>query len=289
MNITQPSSDLDEPSTSVLSTSSQTHVEFNNAQSQSPHTKMTAWSAEQADGAALPAEGGVDHNINPAPAVETAQRISDTSQIGRPNISGQSRSDRPPPPKCMQSCIESIESCTQNIVAIQRARRAEPGTGRSATARERRSTPSQEGNDPDGIHHPLLGVRRVRMASLQSSHTAESSRRYSRTRAEGIGLLVGFVILWLMSIWSYIVVISKGPGLVKDYVPESDLSSSGSAGRRMARPTRAPAVLCASSSCTHSDTWSDTCCSSKWPCQRKYAGCVAAISVLQRRSREVRW
>lgn len=41
-------------------------------------------------------------------------------------------------------------------------------------------------------------------------------------REEGLAVLVGFVVLWLMTIWSYVTVVLKGPGLVKDYVMQSE-------------------------------------------------------------------
>lgn len=42
------------------------------------------------------------------------------------------------------------------------------------------------------------------------------------TRSEGIGFLVGFHILWLLTIWSYIKVIVTGPGYVRDHVEICD-------------------------------------------------------------------
>lgn len=40
--------------------------------------------------------------------------------------------------------------------------------------------------------------------------------------ASAVGLLVGFNILWLMTIWTYVKVILTGPGLVRDHVNISD-------------------------------------------------------------------
>ncbi len=50
------------------------------------------------------------------------QHTADTQELGTTTTAARqpqksvSRKDRPPPPKCMQSCITSIESCTQNVV-----------------------------------------------------------------------------------------------------------------------------------------------------------------------------
>ncbi|KAF6749696.1 hypothetical protein DFP72DRAFT_535029 [Ephemerocybe angulata] len=58
-----------------------------------------------------------------------------------------------------------------------------------------------------------IGVLVVPM--LQEKRTAEGSRR------EGIGLLVGFSILWTWMLWSYIKVILTSPGYARDYVPKT--------------------------------------------------------------------
>ncbi|KAF5334879.1 hypothetical protein D9611_010041 [Ephemerocybe angulata] len=58
-----------------------------------------------------------------------------------------------------------------------------------------------------------IGVLVVPM--LQAKPAAEGSRR------EGIGLLVGFGILWSWMLWSYIKVILTSPGYAKDYVPKT--------------------------------------------------------------------
>lgn len=42
------------------------------------------------------------------------------------------------------------------------------------------------------------------------------------TRAEGVGLLVGFHVLWLMAIWAYTKVFTTGPGFVRDHLDVSD-------------------------------------------------------------------
>ncbi|KAF6749698.1 hypothetical protein DFP72DRAFT_535091 [Ephemerocybe angulata] len=58
-----------------------------------------------------------------------------------------------------------------------------------------------------------IGVLVVPM--LQAKSAAEGSRR------EGIGLLVGFSILWIWMLWSYVKVILTSPGYAKDYVPKT--------------------------------------------------------------------
>ncbi|KAF5334991.1 hypothetical protein D9611_010050 [Ephemerocybe angulata] len=58
-----------------------------------------------------------------------------------------------------------------------------------------------------------IGVLVVPM--LQEKPAAEGSRR------EGVGLLVGFSVLWIWMLWSYIKVILTSPGYAKDYVPKT--------------------------------------------------------------------
>ncbi|KAF5334978.1 hypothetical protein D9611_010038 [Ephemerocybe angulata] len=58
-----------------------------------------------------------------------------------------------------------------------------------------------------------IGVLVVPM--LQAKPAAEGSRR------EGIGLLVGFSVLWSWMLWSYIKVILTSPGYAKDYMPKT--------------------------------------------------------------------
>ncbi|PWN35630.1 zf-DHHC-domain-containing protein, partial [Meira miltonrushii] len=47
-------------------------------------------------------------------------------------------------------------------------------------------------------------------------------QRATATRSEGIGFLVGFHILWLLTIWSYIKVVITGPGYVRNHVEICD-------------------------------------------------------------------
>ncbi|KAF5334930.1 hypothetical protein D9611_010047 [Ephemerocybe angulata] len=58
-----------------------------------------------------------------------------------------------------------------------------------------------------------IGVLVVPM--LQEKSAAEGSRR------EGIGLLIGFAIVWTWMLWSYVKVILTSPGYAKDYVPKT--------------------------------------------------------------------
>ncbi len=71
------------------------------------------------------------------------------------------------------------------------------------------------------LYHSVLGLSGFCLAIVQSAHP-QNRQGMCWDKVGGIGLLVGFVVIWLMTIWSYVTVVSKGPGLVKDYVPESD-------------------------------------------------------------------
>lgn len=216
------SSDIGDRTVSVLSTSSQTHVDSNNALPQSPPTKMTAGSPKQAQDSELTASSGLDQDMIPAPVIPTAQHIPDTAQVGRLTATASRRTDRPPPPACMQNCIASIESCTQDIVRFNE--RVEQNRVQ-AQARRR------ENGDPLVARKAMIPMVFIILSWVFVAFVWRVCSRLIQqnppgivlgTRSEGIGLLVGFVILWIMSIWSYVVVISKGPGLVKDYVAESD-------------------------------------------------------------------
>jgi palmitoyltransferase len=57
------------------------------------------------------------------------------------------------------------------------------------------------------------------------ANAIRQQERATATRAEGIGFLVVFNILWLLTIWSYIKVVVTGPGYVRDHVEISDQPS----------------------------------------------------------------
>uniref|UniRef100_V5GP88 Palmitoyltransferase n=2 Tax=Kalmanozyma brasiliensis (strain GHG001) TaxID=1365824 RepID=V5GP88_KALBG len=122
----------------------------------------------------------------------------------------------------MQNCISSIESCTQDIVRFNE--RVEQNRVQAQAQR-------QENGDPVVARKAMIPMVFIILSWVFVAFVWRVCSRLIQqnpagailgTRSEGIGLLVGFVILWMMSIWSYVVVISKGPGLVKDYVAESD-------------------------------------------------------------------
>ncbi|CDW98112.1 hypothetical protein [Sporisorium scitamineum] len=217
----QSFSDVDDRTTSALSTSSQTHVDFNDAHPHSPRSKMMAWSTKQAEPAA---RTDVPYRQQTIPTSEAGNVPSaiDTSQVGRPTASRPKRADRPPPPECMQSCIESIESCTQNVVRFNERMEL----NRAQAEQQRR-----DNGDPVVARKAMIPMVFVILSWVFLAYVWRLCSRLIQqnpqgavlgTRQEGIGLLIGFVVLWLMTIWSYVVVISKGPGLVKDYVAESD-------------------------------------------------------------------
>ncbi|KAF6750358.1 vacuole protein [Ephemerocybe angulata] len=79
-----------------------------------------------------------------------------------------------------------------------------------------------------------VGVLVVPM--LQERPAAEGSRR------EGIGLLIGFAILWIWMLWSYIKVIVTSPGYAKDYVPQTPKPPQGGTGRSLDLIRSTPAV-----------------------------------------------
>ena len=219
----QSHSDFDDRTTSALSTSSHTHVDFNDAHPQSPQSKMTTSSAKQVDAPAPAIQVQSDHHkLAHTPETFNSSPMVDTAQVGRLTANRQKPADRPPPPKCMQSCLESIESCTQNVVRFNE---------RMEQSRAQADAQRRENGDPVAARKAMIPmvfailswvflVYAWRLCSRLIQQTPQGAVLGSRQ--EGIGLLTGFVVLWLMTIWSYVVVISKGPGLVKEYVAESD-------------------------------------------------------------------
>lgn len=122
----------------------------------------------------------------------------------------------------MQSCLESIESCTQNIVRFNE---------RMDQKRVQAEAQRRESADPPAARKAIIPLVFVILSWVFLAYVWRLCSRLIQqnpqgavlgSRADGIGLLVAFVIMWLMTMWSYVTVISKGPGLVKDYVPESD-------------------------------------------------------------------
>ncbi|SYW78624.1 related to Zinc finger DHHC domain containing protein 2 [Ustilago bromivora] len=204
-------SDVDDRTASALSISSHTHVDNSNdaGHPSSPRTKMTAWSGKHSDPPVA----------TPQPAPPLAPTIPDTTaSTGRPAT----RADRPPPPKCMQSCIASIENCTANVVRFNE---------RMEQNRVQAEAQRRESGDPWVARKAIIPMVFVilswvflvyvwRLCSRLIQQNPQG--RLLGRREEGVGLLVGFVVLWLMTIWSYVTVISKGPGLVKDCVAETD-------------------------------------------------------------------
>ncbi|TKY87240.1 hypothetical protein EX895_003917 [Sporisorium graminicola] len=218
------SSDIDDRTTSALSTSSQTHVDLNDAHPHSPRSKMKAWSTSYAEPAGPAAENEVHpQKTVPASATSMGAPALDTSRVGQPTTGRRhKRADRPPPPRCMESCIESIESCTQNIVRFNE---------RMEISRVQAEQQRRDHGDPPAARKAIIPLVFVILSWVFLAYVWRLCSRLIQqnpqgavlgSRKEGIGLLVGFVILWLVTIWSYVVVISRGPGLVKDYVPESD-------------------------------------------------------------------
>ncbi|SPO22033.1 related to Zinc finger DHHC domain containing protein 2 [Ustilago trichophora] len=226
MTTIQARSDIDDRTTSALSTSSHTHVDYNDAHQHSPRTKMMAWSAKHADISDMSQQA--DHQILPAPAQPTdTQQFPNTAQVvQRRTAASQRRTDRPPPPRCMQSCLESIESCTANVVRFNE---------RMEQSRAQAEAQRRETGDPPIARKAIIPLVFVILSWVLVAYVWRLCSRLIQqnpqgkvmgSRADGIGLLVGFVVLWLMTMWSYVTVISKGPGLVKDYVPESEPPSA---------------------------------------------------------------
>ncbi|KAI3480769.1 hypothetical protein L1887_57035 [Cichorium endivia] len=180
---------------------------------------MTAWSTKQ------PEENELNAG-QPAQAEDVAQRALaiDTQGQRGPTASTertQAGPAHPPPPMCMQNCISSIEACTQDIARFNE--RVEQNRVDAEAQR-------RESGDPAVARKAIIPLVFVilswvflvfvwRLCSRMIQQTPQGV--VLGTRSEGIGLLVGFVVLWLMTMWSYVTVISKGPGHVKDYVPES--------------------------------------------------------------------
>ena len=64
-------------------------------------------------------------------------------------------------------------------------------------------------------------VWRLCVPAIRKSVAADSHPVRLASRPTGIGLLVAFNIIWLMTIWTYAKAITTGPGHVKDVVAKS--------------------------------------------------------------------
>lgn len=218
MSTAQTRSDIDQRTASRVSTSSHTHVDYPDTNQQSPRTKI------------MTSTKHVEQSIPPPPqiaqaitdqATDTPQPSTDFPEARQPSTDS-NRKDRPPPPKCMQNCITSIDSCTQNVIRFNE---------RMEQSRAQADAQREEHGDPIAARKAIIPVVFIILSWVFLVYVWRLCSRLIQqdlqgvvlgSRSEGIGLLVGFVLIWLMTIWSYVTVISKGPGLVKDYIPESD-------------------------------------------------------------------
>ncbi|PWY98444.1 hypothetical protein BCV70DRAFT_201758 [Testicularia cyperi] len=207
---TVASSDTDGPSGSAISTSSHTHVEHRYIEQPKMTTDVVK---EDLPASHMPLQAGAVPPQIPTDTIATRQSTMPSNR---------NASERPPPPECMQNCLTSIEDCTANVARFN---------DRLELSRVNAQAERLETGDPLYVKKATVPLVFVilswvflayvwRLCSRLIQQTPQG--RVLGTRSEGVGLLVGFAILWLMAIAAYIRVISTGPGLVKDYVTESN-------------------------------------------------------------------
>ena len=198
---------------SHLSTSSQTHVEPHSAARQFKQADKHSLEVEPASAAPqTTGEHPTRHHVTAAPGG------------ANPTVTPpQGSSDRPqPPPQCVQDCVGSIENCTASIVQFNE--RIEASQAQAQTRRE-------EHGDPLLVRKLIIPFVFVilswvcivylwRLCSVMIRQTP--SGQVLGSRSDGIGLTIAFCVLWLMSIWSYVKLITTGPGYVKDHVSTSE-------------------------------------------------------------------
>lgn len=129
---------------------------------------------------------------------------------------------RQPPPECLQNCLASTEACNQSIVRFNERMESNRKGFQTRATEEPDSVMARRSIVPL-VFTILFWVFIVYVWRLCSRLIEQNPQgTVLGTRGEGIGILVPFVFLWLMSMWSYVRVLFAGPGLVRDYVPESD-------------------------------------------------------------------
>lgn len=154
--------------------------------------------------------------------------------LGGGGDDGKSREEGP---ACLINFRDRVEACSHRVQAWADEKEVK---ARERKVRKRDETDGGVRVEPDGTVVEPKGdgiVQRkgiiVLVAVILSwvyivfvwRICGDAIRRESRataTRSEGIGLLVGFNVLWLMTIWSYIKVICTGPGYVRDHTPMSE-------------------------------------------------------------------
>lgn len=133
-------------------------------------------------------------------------------------------------PLCMAAYTHRVEGCTESIQAWS-ARQEEKTRKRKALKADAGVVIQEDGAvvEPKGdswlesnmiifvvamilIWIYIVFTWRICVAGIRMEPRAVV------TRAEGIGFLVGFNILWLMTIWTYVRVIMTPPGFVRDHI-----------------------------------------------------------------------
>lgn len=160
-----------------------------------------------------------------------------------PRPAASNKTEQSKPPACLLACLKCVQDCSASLETC--SNRLDQKRLQESDARRRRRRNGQE-EDDDGLDLqetrdplwkrkgiiPLVAVIlswvyivyvwRLMAPAIQQDRSA-SSRHFLASRPAGIGLLVGFNILWLLTIWSYVSVIATPPGFVKDEVEECDV------------------------------------------------------------------
>ncbi|CAO1628989.1 unnamed protein product [Parajaminaea phylloscopi] len=135
-------------------------------------------------------------------------------------------------PSCIVSCVTSLEACADNLAECT------DNLEKSQLERAKRRGADGEASDLDAVTPDpawkqrgmipvvsvilawvyLVYVWRLCAPAIREQTAPDSHPVRLASRAAGIGLLIGFNVVWLLTIWSYVKVILTPAGFVNDYV-----------------------------------------------------------------------
>jgi hypothetical protein len=137
-------------------------------------------------------------------------------------------------PLCLVAYTHRVEACTASIQAWSDRQEEKAQSRRSAKA-DARVIVQDDGTiiEPKGDSflesNIIIGLVAIILSWIYIVFTwricvagIRMEARAVVSRSEGIGLLVGFNVLWLITIWTYIRVVMTPPGFVRDHVAISE-------------------------------------------------------------------
>ncbi|CAD6981344.1 unnamed protein product [Tilletia controversa] len=153
---------------------------------------------------------------SPQPDLEAAP--SQPAQHDEEEQQARKQKAEPEPP----ACVKSLQRCAARLNEWERKQ--------ASIARQREHTVSAPDKPEPLVNRfatvPIVAIILIWVAIvylwriIYPALAAHSNAL--ATRAQGIGLCVGFCILWGMTVWSWIVAVAAQPGFAKDFLPQSD-------------------------------------------------------------------